>query len=48
MMLRQSLRRNVGIGSNKHDIVGELLIILRTSSPLTDSKALKEGEGACI
>ena len=40
-MSRQSLRRNVGIGSNKHNLVGDSLINLRTSSLLTGTKALK-------
>ena len=31
------------IGSNKHDLVGKLLIILRASSSLTCSRALKVG-----
>ena len=40
---KQSLMRNVGIGSNKHNLMGESLIILWTSSSLTGSKALKAG-----
>ena len=40
---RQSLRRNVGTGSNKHYLMEESLIILRSSSLLTGSKALKAG-----
>ena len=33
----------VGIGSSKHDLVGELLIILRILSSFTDSNASKAG-----
>ena len=34
-MSMQSLTRNVGNGSNKHDLDGELVIILRTASSET-------------
>ena len=33
----------MSIGSSKHDLVSESLIIFWTSSSLTDSKALKAG-----
>ena len=46
-ILNQSLRRNVGLGSNKHDIEGESLLILWTSSSLSGSKTLK-GRGAIV
>ena len=45
MISRQSSRRDGGIGSSKYDLVGESLIILWTSSSLTDSKAFKAGGG---
>ena len=40
---RQSLRRNVGIGSSEQDLVGDSLIHLWTLSSVTGIKALKEG-----
>ena len=40
---RQSLRRNVGIGSSEQDLVGDSLIHLWTSSSVTGIKALKAG-----
>ena len=40
---RQSLRRNVGIGSSEQDLVGDSQIHLWTSSSVTGVKALKAG-----
>ena len=40
---RQSLRRNVGIGSSEQDLAGDSLTHLQTSSSVTGIKALKAG-----
>ena len=40
---RQSLRRNVGKGSNGHDLVGDSLMHLLTSPSDTGSNVLKAG-----
>ena len=42
-MSRQSLKRNVGMGSNGDDLVGDSLMHLLTSSLDTGLKVLKSG-----